>query len=129
MNTSYCVMSGRKVMYTLRIDELSPELYESDKALLTWAFITAWNPLPEILSKSENDERNKQLEKEIGERSLKYKKGLGKADDGSWSEESYFIENISIVEALELGKLYGQKAIVMGERGMPAELLVLQNRS
>ena len=76
-------MSGRKVMYTLRIDELSPELYESDKALLTWAFITAWNPLPEILSKSENDERNKQLEKEIGERSLKYKKGLGKADDGS----------------------------------------------
>ena len=96
---------------------------------MTWAFITAWNPLPEILSKSENDERNKQLEKEIGERSLKYKKGLGKADDGSWSEESYFIENISIVEALELGKLYGQKAIVMGERGMPAELLVLQNRS
>ena len=34
----------------------------------TWAFITAWNPLPLILSLEENNKRNKELEKEILEK-------------------------------------------------------------
>ena len=124
--TNYCILEGDTIAYILRIGSISEDMYKEYRTLMTWAFITAWNPLPEILSIPENNKRNKLLEKELKKRDLHYTKGLGKADDGHWSEDSFFIKNISTLEAVKLGNMFGQKAIVMGERGREAELLVLK---
>jgi hypothetical protein len=43
----------------------------------TWAFITAWNPLPEILTKSENDIRNNQLKVQLMEEGFVFHPGIG----------------------------------------------------
>ena len=88
-----------------------------------WAFITAWNPLPEILSFEENVERNNLLREEL--LSLGYVCHLGKgvSSDGQWQEESFFIENIDKDSALKISNKYGQLAFVHGVLNKEAELV------
>lgn len=96
-----------------------------DKAnhLDSFAFITAWNPLPEILSFEENQNRNIELKKDVENLNLKCVDGIGVSDDGKWSEESYFIENISLEKANELAKKYGQLAFIFGYKNNKAGLV------
>jgi hypothetical protein len=91
--------------------------------LKEWAFITAWNPLPEILSFEENVERNNILKEEL--LSLGYVCHLGKgvSSDGQWQEESFFIENIDKLAALAISNKYGQLAFVHGVLNKEAELV------
>ena len=53
LNTSFKVLT--KPAFTIKIDALVPEVQQ----LNSWAFITAWNPLPVILSLEENRNRIK----------------------------------------------------------------------
>jgi hypothetical protein len=85
--------------------------------LQNWAFITAWNPLPDILSLEVNQRRNQQLEQDIKQFGFRYTLGMGISEDGKWSEESFFIENISLDNANELARKYGQLAFVFGKSG------------
>ncbi len=88
-----------------------------------WVFITAWNPLPEILSDAENIKRNNELFNEL--LSLGYVCHLGKgvSSDGKWQEDSFFIENINRNTALSLANKYGQLAFVYGTLNTAAELV------
>ena len=95
---------------------------EKANHLDSFAFITAWNPLPEILSLESNQYRNIELKKDIEQLAFIYVDGLGISDDGNWSEESFFVENISIEKANELAKKYGQLAFVFGYKNNKAAL-------
>jgi hypothetical protein len=98
------------------------EIFQDD-LIREWAFITAWNPLPEILSFEENVERNNVLKEEL--LSLGYVCHLGKgvSSDGQWQEESFFIENIDKLVALAISNKYGQLAFVHGVSNKEAELV------
>jgi hypothetical protein len=83
---------------------------------LKLAFITAWNPLPDILSKAENEQRNEDLQQYLLDRGYPIHKGIGISKDQTWSEESFFIENIELEDARTASAKFGQLAFVYGER-------------
>lgn len=117
LNTTYRVLQNPSI--DIKINHVATKFSK----LENWAFITAWNPLPDILSLDENQSQNQQLEEDIKQLGLKYTLGLGISEDEKWSEESFFIENISLVNANELASKYGQLAFVFGESGQNAILI------
>ncbi len=117
LNTSFKVVA--KTEFTIKIDIVIPEVQD----LNSWAFITAWNPSPEILSIEENRIRNKNLEEDIIKVGLKYYSGIGISEDEQWSEESFFIENISQDKANEWAAKYNQLAYVFGYKNEKANLI------
>jgi hypothetical protein len=100
------------------INEISP-----DESIKEWAFITAWNPLPEVLSLEENVLRNNSLLTELTSLGYISHKGKGVSSDGQWQEESFFIENIDKLFALAISNKYGQLAFVHGVLNKEAELV------
>lgn len=90
-----------------------------------WAFITAWNPLPEILTIEENLERNNALLTELTAMGYVCHLGKGVSSDGQWQEESFFIENIDIETAFKIAKKYGQLAFVYSIFDKEAELVYI----
>jgi hypothetical protein len=111
LNTTY------RVLQSPFIDIKINQANDAFSMLQNWAFITAWNPLPDILSLEVNQSRNLQLEEDIKQLGLRYTSGIGISEDEKWSEESFFIENISLYNANELGRKYGQLAFVFGKSG------------
>ena len=106
---------------TLNIDiinKISP-----DESIKEWAFITAWNPLPEVLSLEENIVRNNLLKAELVSLGYVCHLGKGVSSDGQWHEESFFIENIDKLAALAISNKYGQLAFVHGVLNKEAELV------
>ena len=91
-----------------------------------WAFITAWNPGSKKREPTENRKRQDQLEAEIKQAGYFFYRGAGVPDRGDWQpEDSMLIFGLNRDQALEVGKRYGQAAIVVGDRGGSAELVFL----
>lgn len=89
-----------------------------------WVFITACNPRSERVSASENEARQTELVRVIRERGWNFFEGMGIPADSKWQPEaSVLVLGISRDEALEIGKHFGQNAIVVGQRGGAAELV------
>ena len=115
--------------FILKIGQYSPELHQiyeaSHKKEAT--FITAFNPASVELSNEENKERNELLEQDIQMLHFDYIHGEGKCDENEWSgEESFLVFGMKQEVAIQLGKKFGQNAIVwIGENAIP-ELLLLK---
>jgi hypothetical protein len=88
-----------------------------------WAFITAWNPMPEILTIEKNLERNNALLTELTSMGYVCHLGKGVSSDGQWQEDSFFIENIDKETAFKIAKKYGQLAFIHGCLNKEAELV------
>jgi hypothetical protein len=116
LNTTYRVLQSPFI--DIKINQTNAEFNK----LKNWAFITAWNPLPDILSLEENQARNRHLAQDLKQLYLEHSIGVGISDDKKWSEESLFIENIDLVTANQLAKKYGQLAFVYGQNGSIAIL-------
>ena len=114
LETSYIIHLQGEIV--LRIGEMPADLLKQLPSLETWAFITAWNPLPDILSKAENDVRNAALQRHLIDQGYTVHNGIGISKDQSWSEESFFIENISLEDARQASAKFGQLAFVYGDR-------------
>ena len=112
LETSYIVQTENPVV--LKIGEIPTQLLENYPEIKTWAFITAWNPLPDILSKAQNDFRNNQLAVLLKEEGLIFYPGVGISKNEDWSEDSFFIENIELQKANEIASKFGQLAFVYG---------------
>ncbi len=109
------------------IGQISEELeYYLEKVnTSTWAFITAYNPMSVVLSHEENERRNLGLQVKIKE--YQYLPGEGRDPLGGWTpERSFLILNISLEKANGLAKEFEQKAIVFGEKGSSAELIMIE---
>lgn len=98
-------------------------LLESRQAQ-SWAFITAWNPKSSLLSTKENDWRHQKLVQIVENTGYSYFEGKGIGNNHDWEPEaSLLILGISKTEALELGRQFGQHAIVFGEKGRAPALI------
>jgi hypothetical protein len=117
LNTTFRVISTPS--FNIKINTIIPEAQH----LNSWAFLTAWNPLPEILSDVENKKRNQQLEDDLKSLSLVYCNAIGISEDEKWSEESFFIENISKAQIQTLAIKYRQLAYVYGSKNEVATLV------
>jgi hypothetical protein len=91
----------------------------------TWAYVTASNPGSRRLSDEDNSARQRELEGDVARLGLSAYPGEGVADDGRWAPEpSLLIVGIARGDAVRLGMRYGQAAIVCGELGRAAELVL-----
>ena len=114
LETSYIILLEDKMV--LKIGEIPERLLSDFSQIRTWAFITAWNPLPDILSKSENDRRNSQLKDQLINEGFIFHPGIGVSKNEDWSEDSFFIENIDLERANDISLKYGQLAFLYGDR-------------
>ena len=124
LNTSYTIKKNKifKEDIVLKIGEkvdfssMLPNLKE-------WAFITAWNPLPNILSNEQNKQRNSLLSADLKKQGFQYHLARGISEDGKWFEDSFFIENISKRKARFYAKKFGQLAFVYCAKNATIELV------
>jgi hypothetical protein len=79
-----------------------------------YAIVTAHNPYSQKLSKEENEQRHEGLKVILQERGLEHSPSTGQSPDGSWCEEGFIIFDISLEDALAIGKQFEQHAIVYG---------------
>ncbi len=93
----------------------------------TCAFITACNPLGELLSAEQNSDLQKHLEEEIKFRGLAYIAGEGKHPVGDWpGEPSYLVFDLSLEAAKTLGRKFNQNAIVWCDLDAVPQLILLR---
>lgn len=86
-----------------------------DRNCTNWALITAYNPYSQCLSVAENQQRHQKLLDDIQSRQLSILPAMGKDPTGEWTPEaSVLILDISLTEAIEIGRLFEQNAIVYG---------------
>jgi len=123
LETQYIIHLQSEIV--LKIGEMPADLLEKLTLLETWAFITAWNPLPDILSIVENERRNEDLQQYLLDRGYTIHKGIGTSKDQSWSEESFFIENIELEDARTASAKFGQLAFVYGDRHQGNKLVFI----
>jgi hypothetical protein len=112
----------------IRIGQTHPALdkFVVGNDVTTWAYVTAWNPASAPLSQATNDRRHFELIDLVHARRWAYFEGDGVPDNPGWApERSVWIARISRDDAAELGRRFGQKAIVVGSVEGPAELMFL----
>ncbi len=124
--TTYSVLMPEGSLLALRIGERSAPL---DRLLAAtghddWAFVTACNPRSTRLDALENAERMARLAETVQARGLRAIPGESRGDGGDWpAESSLLVLGIGEPDAIELGRLFDQHAIVAGSRGGPPRLV------
>jgi hypothetical protein len=111
----------------LRVGRRSAELDDllAAHGVATWAYVTAFNPGSRLLPAEANAARRRELERVIAARGFAAYPGEGIGDDGRWPPEpSLLVLGIGRTDAMHLGREFGQLAIVYGELGQEAELIV-----
>jgi hypothetical protein len=126
LETNYIVQIENPIV--LKIGEIPKQLLQNFPLLKNWAFITAWNPLPDILSQSENDFRNNQLQVQLKEDGFIFHSGIGISKNEDWSEDSFFIENIDFETANAISIKYGQLAFLYGDCINGNQLIFTKNK-
>ncbi|MBK7705577.1 MAG: DUF3293 domain-containing protein [Acidobacteria bacterium] len=121
----YVVEDGKR-RFVIRVGETSGEL----DALLgeyqceTWAFISAHNPRSEELTPEENEARHIDFISYLNDHEYRYFAGYGQSPDGLWTPEtSALVVNIARTEAIGIGTLFDQSAILIGRKGFSPELV------
>ena len=115
----------------IRIDHVStiPDDLLANEGVHSWAYITAWNPGSVPLSEGENMTQARQLESEVRQAGYKFFRGQGVGTGDEWPPEpSLLILGIAAEDAMQLGRKFGQIAIVTGRRGGPAQLDICKSR-
>ncbi|MGI4829617.1 MAG: DUF3293 domain-containing protein [Janthinobacterium lividum] len=98
------------------------EAFGGDGALL----ITAYNPLGEVVSEAENLEASEALRRALELVAVPYFLGKGADSDGSWTEPSYMVFNLHLLQAMALGRRFRQNALVWVGRDCMPELVLLR---
>jgi hypothetical protein len=94
----------------------------------SWAFLTAYNPLPRNLDEAENQRRQAQLHAQLTAQGWIFYPGEGIGDEGTWPPEpSFLVIGITRTQATELAAAHDQLSFVFGTPGCPAELVWTQD--
>jgi len=106
--TTYSVRGrdGLEIFFTIR-DALNVPGIKG----LVFAIITAWNPMNEKLGLDENRRRNEELQRHLRRTDYVFYPSRGVL--GDHCEESFTVENMPESEALRLGSLFEQYAVVV----------------
>ena len=121
IETSYIIHLKKEI--TLKIGEYPSELLHYFPKIETWAFITAWNPLPAILSIDQNIIRNSELLAQLNAANYETYPGIGISKDEKWSEASFSIVNIDLETAHSIASRFGQLAFLYGDKERGNELI------
>lgn len=91
------------------------------------AFITACNPLSQVLSDEANDVRQARLREELTQRSLKFMPGIGQHPTNGWpGEPSFLVLGIALQASKALGLRHQQNAIVWAGPDATPRLILLR---
>lgn len=124
--TAYVVeMPGGKRI-SLRCGEPSADLdrHLQDLGVVEWAFVTACNPRSKRLDDAVNALRMARLDEVLRDRGLPSLTGSGVPDAAEWPPEpSRLVLGIGEADAIALGRLFDQNAILVGVRGHAARLV------
>lgn len=127
LQTTYVVCVKDKE-YNLHVSKFNEEFRDFciTKNIMKWAIITAYNPYSKLCSLSDNEANNKKLKVIIETKNFLFFDAVGVPEKDSWdSEKSFFIYNIHKEQAIEIGNLFKQNAIIYGENNSVPELLFL----
>jgi hypothetical protein len=111
-------------LITIKVDEKNIKLDELLKShnQHEWAYITAWNPYSELISLKINQQRNQELKADLTKYIIFEGEGVGA--DPNWApEQSFLVLGITREDAIKIGKIYRQNAIVVGSLQSVAELV------
>ncbi len=126
LETSYHV--DAKPPFTLKIGEASNELLAAHKKYITdcSAYLTAWNPLSQCSSDSENTSHQNALLQTLTRRSLNFVPGIGQHPSNSWpGESSVLVFGVTLEASKRLGARFEQNAIVwIGSDAVPQLILL-----
>lgn len=121
----YVVEDG-DVRFVIRLGRENHELdaHLAEHLLGSWAFLTAYNPNSTPTPENINLEAQARLAEQLTQAGHRYLRGYGTSESGDWPPEaSFFVEDISLDDAVGLGREYCQSAILWGRRGGAAELV------
>ncbi len=125
LKTDY-IVRDETINLTLRIDEKNSDLEdllvknESNSA----AFLTAYNPFSQLLSRAENEKRQEELVSLLKEKGCKFLYGCGESQTDDWAPEpSVLILGIDCQTALELARRFEQNAFLFIEKGSAPKLI------
>jgi hypothetical protein len=110
----------------IRVGQKHPQIDAllSHHGCTEWAFITAWNPASRPAPADQNALAQAELLQLTRDRGFSFYEGDGIPDQTGWApERSVWIAGINRREAIELGRQFGQNAIVVGSLGGVAELV------
>lgn len=127
LETHYCVQTEPVIV--LRVDEPCPDLAVAHdrKNADCSAFLTAWNPLSQVLSGSENASRHVALTNELEHRSLEYVDVVSHHPSNGWpNEPGVLVFGLSLEAAKTLGTRYEQNAIVWNGPDAVPRLVLLR---
>jgi hypothetical protein len=122
--TDFIVFSDPQ--FTLRIGKFSEPLEQllRSKRRTTAAFLTAFNPYSQPLTKEENTAKQDQLIKDVELRGLHFLLGIGQHPSQQWEgEPSLLILGIGLEAAKNLGNKYEQNAFVWADSTCKPRLL------
>lgn len=127
LDTDYTALTPRGEL-TLRIGVLCPEL----DALLEacgaqeWVYITAYNPASKRRSEQVNESAQQELLAQLELEGGPVFSGMALSELGDWPPEpSLLALGVNRARAEEIGRRFGQNAVVVGGRGQAPELLQL----
>jgi hypothetical protein len=124
-NTIYAV-SELGLELEIGIPNITLQNYLAANGFTRWAFITACNPGSVLLDDEQNAARHELLRQTLMQKNYLYFEGYGQGKTGDWPPEtSFFVLEIDRETAKQMGKKFGQLAIVFGEWNAVAELLSL----
>ncbi len=125
--TAYVILNEEQI-FEVFVDQFNNNFNKwcNTKKITSWAVITAYNPYSKELLNTENRELNHQLKDTILQQGFRFNEARGVPKNSDWdSEESFFIHNITLQEAKEIGVNYKQNAIITGSYNQNAQLIWL----
>lgn len=123
LQTTYWV-EARPQPLALRIDQRSRQLDRmlGECGASRWAFVTACNPRSELRPHCYNAARQRALLRVLRGSGWDWLHAVAQGDD--WpAEPGVLVPGMGRTQARRLGRRFRQHAVVVGERGKPAELV------
>jgi hypothetical protein len=122
--TDYWV-DGPNGPFVIRVGECNVNLEEllNDEVEFHWAYLTASNPGSVRLTDDENARRTRELRDLLGRRWHHVYDGVSVGRDGTWREPSFLVLGMTEGDAVEIGRRFGQNAVVVGRVAEPARLV------
>ena len=99
----------------LKISQFNEELhsYCLQNKINSWAFLSAFNPQSQLLSREENIHRHESLLYLLKKEGYSFEQALGIPTNQEWeTEKNLFIPNISLTRAHSIAKRFDQKAFL-----------------
>ena len=127
LETHYCAQTEPVIV--LRVDEPCPDLAvaHTHRNSSCSAFLTAWNPLSQVLSGSENAARHTELIHELKRRSLEHVDVVSHHPSNGWPDEvGVLVFGLALEAAKALGTRFEQNAIVWNGLDAVPKLVLLR---